>query len=119
MFLPAHVISRAGYSQFVRGLIVSEACRVSRVGSRGGPTAQIFESEWRSQAEDRSADHHFYWIFSQSLPHRNVAELGGSLPLWGSLEQLDLPSPASPPLQGTELAALSTPKASLERDWFP
>ncbi len=33
MFLPAHVISRAGYTQFVRGLIGSEACRV---GSRGG-----------------------------------------------------------------------------------
>ncbi len=33
VFLPAHVISRAGYTQFVRGLIGSEACRV---GSRGG-----------------------------------------------------------------------------------
>ncbi len=53
--------------------------------------------------------------FSQSLPPRNVAELGGSPPLRESLEQLDRPSPASPPLQGTELAALSTPEASLER----
>ncbi len=53
--------------------------------------------------------------FSQSLPPRNVAELGGSPPLRGSLEQLDRPSPAGPPLQGTELAALSTPEASLER----
>ncbi len=43
--------------------------------------------------------------FSQSLPPRNVAELGGSPPLRGSLEQLDRPSPAGPPLQGTELAA--------------
>ncbi len=42
--------------------------------------------------------------FSQSLP-----------PFWGSLEQRERPSPASPPLQGTELAALSTPEASLER----
>ncbi len=33
----------------------------------------------------------------------------------GSLEQLDRPSPAGPPLQGTELAALSTPEASLKR----
>ncbi len=33
MFLPAHVLSRAGYTQFVHGLIGSEACRV---GSRGG-----------------------------------------------------------------------------------
>jgi len=33
VFLPAHVISRAGYTQFVRGLIGSEACRVV---SRGG-----------------------------------------------------------------------------------
>ncbi len=33
----------------------------------------------------------------------------------GSLEQLVQPSPASLPLQGTELAALSTPEASLER----
>ncbi len=33
----------------------------------------------------------------------------------GSLEQLEWPSPAGPPLQGTELAALSTPEASLER----
>ncbi len=53
--------------------------------------------------------------FYQSLPPRNVAELGGSPPLRGSLEQLDRPSPASPPLQGTELAALSTPETSLER----
>ncbi len=52
---------------------------------------------------------------SLSLPPRNVAELGGSPPLRGSLEQLDRPSPASPPLQGTELAALSTPETSLER----
>ncbi len=34
--------------------------------------------------------------------------------MW-SLEQLERPSPAGPPLQGTELAALSTPEASLER----
>ncbi len=53
--------------------------------------------------------------FSQSLPPRNVAERGGSLPLRGSLEQLDRPSPAGPPFQGTELAALSTPETSLER----
>ncbi len=53
--------------------------------------------------------------FSQSLPPRNVAELGGSPPLRGSLEQLDRPSPAGPPLQGTDLAALSTPETSLER----
>ncbi len=53
--------------------------------------------------------------FSQSLPLRNVAELGGSPPLRGSLEQLGRPSPAGPPLQGTELAALSTPEASLKR----
>ncbi len=37
--------------------------------------------------------------FSQSLPPRNVAELGGLTPLQGSLEQLDRPffcrSPAS------------------------
>ncbi len=33
--------------------------------------------------------------FSQSLPPRNVAELGGSPPLRGSLEQLDRPSPAA------------------------
>ncbi len=44
--------------------------------------------------------------FSQSLPPRNVAELGSSPPLRGSLEQLDWPSPAGPPFQGTELAAL-------------
>ncbi len=53
--------------------------------------------------------------FSQSLPPRNVAELGGSPPLRGSLEQLDRPSPAGPLFQGTELAALSTPEASLKR----
>ncbi len=33
----------------------------------------------------------------------------------GSLEQLGRPSPAGPSLQGTELAALSTPEASLKR----
>ncbi len=32
-----------------------------------------------------------------------------------NLEQLDRPSPGGPPLQGTELAALSTPEASLKR----
>ncbi len=53
--------------------------------------------------------------FSQSLPPRNVAELESSPPLRGSLEQLDRPSPAGPPFQGTELAALSTPEASLKR----
>ncbi len=51
--------------------------------------------------------------FSQSPPG-NVALLGGSLPLRRSLEQLDRPFPAGPPLQGTELAALSIPEASLE-----
>ncbi len=35
--------------------------------------------------------------------------------LWGSLEQLVRLSPAGPLLQGTELASLSTPEASLER----
>ncbi len=50
--------------------------------------------------------------FSQSLPPGNLAELRGSTPLRGSLER---PSPAGPPLQGTELAVLSTPEASLER----
>ncbi len=53
--------------------------------------------------------------FSQSLPPRNVAELGGSPPLRGTLEQLDWPSPAGPLLQGTKLATLSTPEASLEQ----
>ncbi len=52
--------------------------------------------------------------FSQSLPPRNVVELGGSPPFRGSLEQQDRPSPAGPPLQGTELATLSTLEASLE-----
>ncbi len=53
--------------------------------------------------------------FSQSLPPRNVAELGGSPPLRGSLEQPRSAVPCRPPFQGTELAALSTPEASLER----
>ncbi len=52
---------------------------------------------------------------SQSLLPGNVVELRGSPPLWGSLEQLERPFPASPPLQGTKLATLSTPEASLER----
>ncbi len=54
--------------------------------------------------------------FSQSLPPGNSsgAERLAS-PFLGSLEQLERPSPAGPPLQGTELAALSTPEASLER----
>ncbi len=53
--------------------------------------------------------------FSQSLPPGNIAALRGSPPLRGFLEQLERPSPAGPPLQGTELAALSTPEACLER----
>ncbi len=48
-------------------------------------------------------------------PPGNVEVLGGSLPPRRSPEQLDWPSPAGPPLQGTELAALSTPEVSLER----
>ncbi len=46
--------------------------------------------------------------FSQLFPPGNVAELRGSPPLRGSLEQLVRPSPAGPPLQGTELAARET-----------
>ncbi len=53
--------------------------------------------------------------FSQFLSPGNVAELIGSPPLWGSLEKLERPSPAVLPLQGTELVALSTSEASLER----
>ncbi len=53
--------------------------------------------------------------FSQSLPPGNVAALRALPPLWVSLKQLVRPSPAGPPLQGTELAAPSTPEASLER----
>ncbi len=52
--------------------------------------------------------------FSQLLP-RNVAALRGSLPLKTCLEQLDRPSPAGYPFQGTELAVQSIPEASLER----
>ncbi len=52
--------------------------------------------------------------FSQSPPG-NVAVLGGSLPLRWSLEQLDRPSPAGPPLRVTELAALNIPEASFNR----
>ncbi len=40
---------------------------------------------------------------------------GTERPTERSLEQLKQPSPAGPPLQGTELAALSAPEASLER----
>ncbi|KAI2664194.1 4-alpha-glucanotransferase [Labeo rohita] len=52
--------------------------------------------------------------FFQSPPG-NIAVLRGLLPLRRSLEQLVRSSPASPPLQGTELAALVTPEVSLER----
>ncbi|KAI2647275.1 Metabotropic glutamate receptor 5 [Labeo rohita] len=50
-----------------------------------------------------------------SLPPGNVAELGSSPPLRGSLQQLVQLSPAGLPLQDTELAAQTTPEASLER----
>ncbi len=53
--------------------------------------------------------------FSRYILPGNVAELRASPPLRESLEQLVRPSAADPPLQGTELAALSTPEASLER----
>ncbi len=52
---------------------------------------------------------------SQFLPPGNEAELRGLPPHRGSLEQLEWPSPAGPPLQGTELAALSTLEASFRR----
>ncbi len=52
---------------------------------------------------------------SQFLPPRNVAELGCSPPLRGSLEQLVRLFFAGMPFQGTELPALITPEASLER----
>ncbi len=70
----------------------------------GLPTLPVF------QGAVVSSEH-----FSQSLPPGNVAELRGSPPLRGSLEQLERPSLPGPLLQGTELAALSTPEASLER----
>ncbi|KAI2647659.1 Protein P [Labeo rohita] len=50
-----------------------------------------------------------------SLPPGNVAELGSSPPLWGSLQQLVRLSPAGHPLQDTKLAAQTIPEASLER----
>ncbi len=53
--------------------------------------------------------------YISQLPPGNVAVLRGSLPPIKYLEQLDRPSTASPPLQGTELAVQSTPEASLER----
>ncbi|KAL0183515.1 hypothetical protein M9458_019211, partial [Cirrhinus mrigala] len=51
----------------------------------------------------------------QSLPPGNVAELGSSPPLWGSLEQLVRSVPAGVPLQDTELAVHTNPEAGLER----
>ncbi len=48
-------------------------------------------------------------------PPGNVAVLGGSLPFRRSPEQIDRLSPADPLLQGTDLAALSTPEVSFER----
>ncbi len=51
--------------------------------------------------------------FSLVLLHGNIAELRGSPPLQGFLEQLVRSSPAGPPLQGTELTALSIPETSL------
>ncbi len=51
---------------------------------------------------------------SQSFPPRNEVKLRGSPSLQGYLEQLTWPSPADPPLQGTECAALSTQEVSLE-----
>ncbi len=73
---------------------------------------------------DRSANPATYGVPGRSdlqrayipvLPPGNVAELGCSPPLRGSLEQLVRLSPAGVPFQGTELAALITPEASLER----
>ncbi len=52
--------------------------------------------------------------FSQ-LPPGNVVALRGWLHLKTCLEQLDRPSPAGYPFQGTELAVQSIPEASLER----
>ncbi len=52
--------------------------------------------------------------FSQSLPPRNVAELGGSPPLRGSLEQLDRPSPAGPPLSLREFLEASAHQGPVE-----
>ncbi len=52
---------------------------------------------------------------SQFVPAASVAELRSSPSLQRSLEQLDWLSPASAPLQGTDLAAPITPDISLER----
>ncbi len=52
---------------------------------------------------------------SQCFPPVSTTDLRGSPPLQGSLEQLGRPSPAGVPFQDTELAALVTPEASLER----
>ncbi|KAI2653798.1 hypothetical protein H4Q32_014146 [Labeo rohita] len=51
----------------------------------------------------------------QFLLPGNVAELGSSPPLRGSLEQLVRSVPAGVPLQGTELAVHTNPEAGLER----
>ncbi|KAL0160069.1 hypothetical protein M9458_043794, partial [Cirrhinus mrigala] len=51
----------------------------------------------------------------QFLPPGYVAELGGSPPLWGSLEQLVQLIPAGMPLQGNELAVQTNSEAGLER----
>ncbi|KAI2661423.1 Transposon Ty3-G Gag-Pol polyprotein [Labeo rohita] len=51
----------------------------------------------------------------QSLPARDVPELGGSPPLRGSQGPLDQVLPAGQPLQDTGLATRVTPEASLER----
>ncbi|KAI2660103.1 Mitogen-activated protein kinase kinase kinase 7 [Labeo rohita] len=64
---------------------------------------------WFSRAQRSPASPHL------SRPPGNVAELGSSPPLRGSLQQLVWPSPAGHPLQDTELAAQTTPEASLER----
>ncbi|KAL0148452.1 hypothetical protein M9458_056262, partial [Cirrhinus mrigala] len=64
---------------------------------------------WCSRAQRSPASPHL------SLPPGNVAELGSSAPLRGSLQQLVWPSPGGHPLQDTELAAQTTPEASLER----
>ncbi|KAI2645917.1 enzymatic polyprotein [Labeo rohita] len=50
-----------------------------------------------------------------SVSSGNVAELGSSPPLRGSLEQLVRSVPAGAPLQGTELAVQTNPETGLER----
>ncbi|KAI2652678.1 enzymatic polyprotein [Labeo rohita] len=93
---PARGLTSEGRPYWGKGVVHRILRCPSLLGALGRLACQPC---WCFRAQRSPASPHL------SLPPGNVAELGSSPPLWGSLQQLVRLSPAGHPLQDTELAA--------------